>query len=314
MLIMKAVVIEQYGGKDELKLKELDIPKIREDQVLIEMHATSINPVDWKIREGYLKDAIPFEFPVILGWDAAGVIAKKGNKIENFNVGDRVFARPETSANGTYAEYIATEETLLAKIPDNISFEEAASIPLATLTAWQCLVDIGSLINGEKVLIHAGAGGVGSMAIQLAKSLGAFVATTGSEKNEKFLKDLGADLVINYEKQAFEKELKNYDLVFDTLGGDIQNKSYMVLKEGGKLVTIVNQPDEKIASKYGVKASFHMLIPNGSQLIEIAKLLKNGKLKPIVGQVFEFSEKGLQDAHALSETHHTKGKIVIKIK
>ena len=311
---MKAVVIKQYGGKEELKLMELNKPEIKVDQVLIEMHATSINPIDWKIREGYLKEMISFQFPVILGWDAAGVIVKKGDKVENFNIGDRVFARPQTTANGTYAEYIATEESLLAKIPDNISFEEAASIPLATLTAWQCLVDLGNLKHGEKVLIHAGAGGVGSMAIQIAKNLGAFVATTGSGKNEEFLKDLGADLVINYEKQAFEKELKDYDLVFDTMGGDIQNKSYMILKKAGKLVSIVSQPDERIANEYSVQASFHMLIPNGSQLRKVAKLMEEGKLKPIVGHVFEFSEKGLQDAHELSESHHAKGKIVIKIK
>jgi len=311
---MKAVVIKQYGGKEELKLEELNKPEIKADQVLIEMYATSINPIDWKIRQGYLKDMIPFQFPITLGWDAAGIIVEKGDRVENFNIGDRVFARPETSANGTYAEYIATEESLLAKIPDNISFEEAASIPLATLTAWQILVDLGNLKQGEKVLIHAGAGGVGSMAIQIAKNLGAFVATTGSGKNEDFLKGLGADLVINYEKQDFEKELKDYDLVVDTMGGDIQNKSYLILKKGGKLVTIVNQPDEKIAKEYGVKAMFHMLVPNGEQLRKIAKLMEEKKLKPIVGKVFEFSEKGLQDAHALSETHHAKGKIVIKIK
>jgi len=311
---MKAVVINNYGGKEELKLMELDKLDIKEDQVLIEMHATSINPIDWKVREGYLKEMIPFKFPIILGWDAAGVIVEKGDKVENFNIGDRVFARPQTSANGTYAEYVATEENLLAKIPNNISFEEAASIPLATLTAWQCLVDIGNLKQGEKVLIHAGAGGVGSMAIQIAKSLGAFVATTGSGKNEGFLKNLGADLVINYEKQAFEEELKGYDLVVDTMGGDIQNNSYKILKKGGKLVSIVSKPDEKIANEYGVKAIFHWLIPNGEQLKKIAKLMEEGKLKPTALNVFEFSEKGLQDAHALSESHHAKGKIVIKIK
>ncbi len=311
---MKAIIIEKYGGKGELKLREINKPGIRDDQVLIEMHATSVNPIDWKLREGYLKDMMPFKFPIVLGWDAAGIIIEKGAKIKDFNIGDRVFARPETSANGTYAEYIATEENLLAKIPDNISFEEAASIPLATLTAWQCLLDIGSLEKGQKVLIHAGAGGVGSMAIQIAKTLGAFVATTGSEKNQEFLKNLGADIVINYEKQDFEKELKDYDLVLDTMGMEIQNKSYVVLKNGGKLVTIVNQPDENLANKYGVTAKLHWLIPNGIQLRQIAKLMEEGKLKPLVGQVFEFSEKGLQYAHALSETHHAKGKIVIKIK
>jgi NADPH:quinone reductase-like Zn-dependent oxidoreductase len=203
---------------------------------------------------------------------------------------------------------------LLAKIPDNISFQEAASIPLATLTAWQCLMDLGQLKSGQKVLIHAGAGGVGSMAIQIAKSLGAFVATTGSGKNEEFLISLGADKVVNYEKQAFEKELEYYDLVIDTMGGEIQNKSYSVLKKGGKLVSIVNQPDQKLAEDFGVTASFHLLVPNGEQLRQIAKLMEAETIRPIVGQVFEFSEKGLQAAHELSETHHAKGKIVIKIK
>jgi len=311
---MKAVVIEQYGGKEQLKELEVKKPSINENQVLIEMYATSVNPIDWKLRQGYLKDMMPFQFPIILGWDAAGVIVQKGDKVEGFKLGDRVFARPQTTANGTYAEYIATEENLLAKIPDNISFEEAASIPLATLTAWQCLVDLGQLKSGDKVLIHAGSGGVGSMAIQIAKSLGAFVATTGSGKNEEFLLSLGADKVINYEKQSFEKELKDYDLVVDTMGGEIQNKSYSILKKGGKLVTIVNQPDPKLAEIFGVTASFHMLVPNGEQLRQIAKLMESEAIKPIIGHIFEFSANGLQEAHGLSETHHAKSKIVIKIK
>jgi 2-desacetyl-2-hydroxyethyl bacteriochlorophyllide A dehydrogenase len=314
MSFMKAIVIEQYGGKEQLKELEVKKPIINENQVLIEMHATSVNPIDWKIRQGYLKDVMPFQFPIILGWDAAGVIVEKGDKVEGFKLGDRVFARPQTTANGTYTEYIATEENLLAKIPDNISFEEAASIPLTALTAWQCLVDLGKLKSGQKVLIHAGAGGVGSMAIQIAKSLGAFVATTGSGKNEEFLISLGADKVINYEKQAFEKELKDYDLVIDTMGGEIQNKSYSILKKGGKLVTIVNQPAQKLAENFGVTAIFHMLVPNGEQLRHLAKLMEAETIRPIVGHVFEFSANGLQAAHALSETHHSKGKIIIKIK
>lgn len=311
---MKSIVIEQYGGKEQLKEMELKKPNINENQVLIEMYATSVNPIDWKIREGYLKDLIPFKFPLTLGWDAAGVIVEKGANVQGFKVGDRVFARPATTENGTYAEYVATEENLLAKIPDNISFEEAASIPLTAETAWQCLVEKGNLKSGQKVLIHAGAGGVGSTAIQIAKSLGAYVATTGSGKNEEFLKSLGADKVINYEKQSFEKELNDYDLVLDTMGGEIQNKSYKILKQGGKLVTLINQPDEKLAESFGVTSVFHMLVPNGEHLREIAKLLKAGKIKPNVGHVYEFSAAGLQAAHGLSETHHAKGKIVIKIK
>lgn len=311
---MKAIVIEQYGGKEQLKELDVQKPTINEDQVLIEMHATSINPIDWKIRQGYAKDSIPFTFPITLGWDAAGVVIDKGSKVTLFNVGDRVFARPQTTANGTYAEYISTEESLVAKIPENISFEEAASIPLATLTAWQCLIDLGQLRSEDKILIHAGAGGVGSMAIQIAKSFGAFVATTGSAKNAEFLKSLGSDVVINYEKEGFDDVLKDYDLVFDTMGGDIQNKSYKILKKGGKLVSIVNQPEQEIASEYGAVAMFHMLIPNGDQLRKIAKLLEDKTLVPNVGRVFEFSAVGLQAAQELSESHHAKGKIVIKIK
>ncbi len=311
---MKAIVIDQYGGFEVLKEREVNRPEINENQVLIEMHATSINPIDWKIRQGYLKDMIPFQFPVILGWDAAGVIVEKGSKVASFNVGDRVFARPRTTAKGTYAEYVATEENLLAKIPDNISFNEAASVPLATLTAWQCLLDIGKIKPGDKVLIHAGAGGVGTMAIQIAKNFNAYVATTGSGKNEEFLKELGADVVIDYQSQDFEKVLKDYDFVLDTMGGDVQIKSYSVLKKGGILVSIVSTPDAKVAAEYGVSAVFHMLSARGDQLQAIAKLMEDKKLKPIVGHVFDLSEQGLQAAHALSESHHAKGKIVIKIK
>lgn len=311
---MKAIVIEKYGGKEELKEKEIPKPIPKEDEVLIEMHATSINPIDWKMRAGYLKDMTSLEFPIVLGWDAAGIVTGMGTKVESIGIGDRVFVRPETTSRGTYAEYIVTQENLIARIPDNISFEEAAAVPLAGLTAYQCLVDFGKLKEGEKVLIHAGAGGVGSLGIQIAKSLGAFVTTTGSGKNQEFLKSLGADLVINYENQDFEQELRDYDLVVDTMGGEIQSKSFNVLKKGGKLVSIVQPPDEKRAEELGIKAGFHWLIPNGEQLNKLAILMERGQLKPIIGHIFEFSEKGIQEAHELSETHHAKGKIVIKIK
>ena len=311
---MRAIVIEKYGSMDELKEKEMPKPVPKEGEVLIEMHATSINPIDWKLRAGYLKEMIPFHFPIILGWDAAGVISEVGPGVSSFKIGDRVFARPETTSEGTYAEYIVTQEPLLAKIPDNISFEEAAAVPLAGLTAYQCLVDFIEPNEGVKVLIHAGSGGVGSLGIQIAKSLGYYVATTASSKNEDFLKSLGADVVIKYDQQDFEKELKDYDLVVDTMGGEIQSKSYHVLKKGGTLVSVAQPPDEKMAEEMGVKAIFHWLIPNGKQLQELADLMEQGKLKPIVGSIFDFTEKGLREAHALSETHHAKGKIVIKIK
>ena len=311
---MKAVILETYGGKEQLKLRDVPNPVAKGNEVLIEMHATSINPIDWKIRDGNLKEFMPFTFPLILGWDAAGVVIKVGENVSSFKPGDRVFARPNTTSNGTYAEYITVSEDLVVKIPENIRFDEAASVPLAGETAWQCLVDIGKIKSGDHVLIHAGAGGVGSLAIQIAKSFGAYVTTTGSIKNEVLLKSLGADKVINYEKVDFEKELKNYDLVFDTLGDDIQEKSFKVLRKGGTLVSIVQTPSNEKAKKYGVNAVFHMLKPNGQDLQKLANLMAKGKLKAVIGKTFEFNEAGLQNAHALSESHHAKGKIIIKIK
>ncbi|WP_099157592.1 NADP-dependent oxidoreductase [Virgibacillus ndiopensis] len=311
---MKAVVIEKYGSANLLTEKEVPIPEIKTNQVLVELHGTSINPIDWKLREGYLKENLPFEFPIILGWDAAGVIKEIGSDVTGFQVGDRVFARPATTPNGTYAEYAAVDENLLAKIPENSSFYDAAAVPLAGLTAWQCLVDFSELKPGDNVLIHAGSGGVGSFAIQIAKRFGAYVASTASEKNKDLLTKLGVDKFINYREEDFENVLQDFDIVLDTLGGEVQEKSFNVLKQGGKLVSIVAPPNETLAKEKNVKAGFHWLEPDGKQLAELGKLMDKGDLNPVIGHTFSFSEEGLQEAHKLSETHHAKGKIVIKIK
>lgn len=311
---MKAIVIEEYGGKEQLKEKEIERPAISQDQVLLEVHATSINQIDWKLREGYLKERLPFEFPIILGWDAAGVIAEVGEAVRDFKVGERVFARPATTRQGTYAEFVPVEENLLARMPENMTFEEAAAIPLAGLTAWQALVDVAKIKEGDRVLVHAGAGGVGNFAIQIAKSFGAYVATTASKENEEFVKSLGADLVIDYKTEQFEDVVSDYDIVLDALGGDVLEKSYQVLKKGGHLVSIAGMPSEEDAATYGVEASSYWLEPQGEQLQQLAELYEKGQLKPVIGEVFELSEQGLQDAHALSETHHAKGKIVIRVK
>ena len=311
---MRAVVIERYGGIEELIMKDVPIPEIKNDQVLIEMRATSINPYDWKVRNGSLKDMVPFRFPIILGWDAAGVVVEKGPAVKGFDLGDKVFARPRTSNKGTYAEYVVTEERMLARTPGNLSFEEAASIPLVTLTAWQSLIDLGDLRQGQKVLIHAGAGGVGRMAIQIARRVGAYVATTGSGVNMAALIELGANTFIDYRRQAFEEVLSDYDLVLDTLGGQIRDESYRVLKKGGKLISIVGLPEQAKAAERGVHAIFHLLKPNGEQLGMLAKMLESGELLCFVGYVFPFSEAGLREAHALSESRHASGKIVIKIR
>lgn len=311
---MRAVVIDEYGGKNVLVEQELAKPEIEANQVLVEVYATSINPIDWKLRAGYLKEMLDWSFPIILGWDVAGKIVEVGNEVTHFQIGDEVFARPDTTREGTYAEFTTVAEELLVKKPDNLTFEEAASIPLTGLTAWQCLVDNLKVKEGDKVLIHAGAGGVGSLAIQMAKHLGAYVATTASEKNEAYVKELGADEFINYRTQQFEEELSDYDAVLDTMGGDILDKSFQVLKPGGSLVSIAGQPDPALSEKHQVTASSYWLTPNGKQLAEIGDLLEQGILKPQVGKVFDFSAEALQEAHELSETHHVQGKIVIKVK
>jgi len=311
---MKAIVINNYGDKEELKEKKLPKSEPEADEVLIEIHATAVNPIDWKLRYGYLEDKFNFDFPIVLGWDAAGIVTEVGENVSSFKEGDRVFVRPELSNRGTYAEYTTAKEDLVAKIPNNISFKEAAAVPLAGLTAYQCLVDVGKLESGNKVLIHAGAGGVGSFAIQIAKNMGAYVATTGSTKNVDFLKSLGADEVIDYTKDDFSQVLEGYDLVVDTLGGEIQDKSFDILKKGGKLVSIVEEPDQEKAEEIGVAAKSHWLIPDGEELEALAEMMANNTLKPVVGTVFPFSEQGLKDAHELSETHHARGKIVIKVR
>ncbi|MGE6575064.1 NADP-dependent oxidoreductase [Paenibacillus xylanexedens] len=309
---MKAVVINQYGSKEELVEQEVNKPRAEANQVVVKLEATSINPIDWKLREGYLKEMYDWEFPIILGWDVAGVITEIGSNVSKWKVGDRVFSRPETTRFGSYAEYTAVDEYLLAKLPDSISYEEAAAVPLAGLTAWQVLFTHGDLKEGETVLIHAGAGGVGMYAIQLAKHAGAHVITTASEKNHELLYSLGADQVIDYKKENFEEILKDIDLVFDTMGGEVAENSYKVLKPNtGRLITIVGEPNHDTAKSHNVLAKGIWLQPDGDQLQRMADLMEEKKIKSIVGATFPFSRQGIYDAHALSETHHAVGKIVI---
>ncbi|MDQ0656166.1 NADP-dependent oxidoreductase [Paenibacillus sp. W2I17] len=309
---MQAVVINQYGSKEELVEQEVNKPRAEANQVVVKLEATSINPIDWKLREGYLKEMFDWEFPIILGWDVAGVITEIGANVTKWKVGDRVFSRPETTRFGAYAEYTAVDDYLLAKLPDSISYEEAAAVPLAGLTAWQALFTHGDLKEGETVLIHAGAGGVGIYAIQLAKYAGAHVITTASEKNHELLYSLGADQVIDYKKENFEEILQDIDLVFDTMGGEVAENSYKVLKPNtGRLITIVGEPNHDTAKSHNVLAKGIWLQPDGDQLQRMADLMEEKKIKSVVGATFPFSRQGIYDAHALSETHHAVGKIVI---
>lgn len=308
---MKAVIIENYGGTEQLKYTEVDTPKLRDHDILIEVKAASVNPVDWKIREGYLKGKLPYDFPLILGWDAAGTVKEAGKDVTKFEVGDQVFSRPDITRNGTYAEYVAVDENLVAPKPSNLTYEEAASIPLVGLTSWQCLVDFAKIKKGDRVLIHAGSGGVGSFAVQLAKVFGAWVAATCSSDNVAFVESLGADQVIDYKKEDFTEILCDMDIVFDTMGGDIQKRSYEVLKKGGRLVSIAQPPDEAYAEERNVRAGYVFMDPDGDQLKQIGDLIEKGKIRPIVGSVMKLED--IKEAHRLSETHHAKGKIVLSV-
>ncbi len=309
---MKAVYIRNYGGRDQLMYGDLPKPEVGDNDVLIEVHAASVNPVDWKIREGYLRKFLTYQFPLILGWDVAGVVAAVGAKVTRFRVGDEVFSRPAIERNGSYAEYIAVDESLVARKPKNLSFEEAAAVPLAGLTAWEALVQIADVKPGQKVLVHAGAGGVGIYAIQLAKAFGAHVATTVSHRNVEFVRTLGADEVIDYNARDFSKELSGYDVVFDTMGGDVQEKSFQVLKKDGLLVSIVSQPNSEKAKQSGVRLAYFFLQPDGEKLEKLGQLIERGLVRPVVGAVFPLQDAAR--AHELSETHHARGKIVLSIR
>lgn len=311
---MKAIAIEEYGDINNLKEIELEIPELAEDEVLVENYATSVNPIDWNARLGHLKGMFPWKFPIVLGWDTAGVITQVGAKVTNFKVGDKVFARPDIYTDGkkgTYAEYVAVKEDKLALKPDEITFEEAAAVPLAGLTALQVIVDRLRVKKGDKVLIQGGAGGVGLFAIQIAKHLGAYVATTASKKNHEFLKSLGADEVIDYHETKIDAVLNNYDAVFDTVNAI--DDGLAILKENGRLVTIAGKPSEeqKASSK---EVSDWWLQPNGEQLEKLGDLIVADEVKVIIDSVYPLTAEGLREAHKKSQEGHARGKIVIKVK
>ncbi|WP_400247651.1 NADP-dependent oxidoreductase [Niallia sp. JL1B1071] len=332
---MRAMVIDRYG-KVPMRLAEMPTPEIGEYEVLAEIHAASINPVDFKIRDGKVKLLVKYKMPLILGNDFSGVVAKVGAKVTRFKVGDEIYARPRKSKIGTFAEYIAIHEEDIALKPKNLSFEEAASIPLVGLTTYQALADIMQLQKGQKILIQAGAGGVGTFAIQLAKIMGAFVATTASEAGANLVKSLGADEIINYKTEKFEEKLKNYDAVFDTLGGETLEKSFGVLKSGGKIVSVSGLPNARFGREYGsgffktmlfsavshkltalekkhhVQYSFLFMKPSGEQLRTIANYIEAGKIKPIIDRVYPF--ENAQEAMEYAETGRAKGKIIVKIR
>ncbi|KAF0814352.1 Zinc-type alcohol dehydrogenase-like protein [Andreprevotia sp. IGB-42] len=308
---MKAVRIHEYGDRSVLQVEEAVLPEIGADDVLIRVVATSVNPVDWKIREGHLKEMIPYELPLTLGWDVSGVIEAVGENATQFAVGEAVFSRPDIKRNGTYAEYVAVRASEIALKPRTISHVEAASLPLAGIAAWDAIIKVGKVTAGQRVLIHAASGGVGSLAVQLAKVRGAHVIATTSAANVNLVTSLGADEVIDYRSTAFQEVVRDIDLVFDTLGGEVQQHSWSVLKPGGLLVSIYSPPSAELAAQHGVRSAFIFIEPDAAVLAELAALVDNGHLRPVVGA--EFALKDLAAAHEYSESGRAIGKIAIYV-
>jgi NADPH:quinone reductase-like Zn-dependent oxidoreductase len=308
---MRAVQIHSYGGAEQLQLTNTKVPVPAEDEVLVKIHTAGVNPIDWKVREGYLAELLPHRLPLTLGWDFAGQVVSVGKNVKQWSVGDAVYSHPNLSKNGTYAEYITVSADEIAAKPKTLNWQESAAVPLVTLTAWQALNEIGKIKTGDRVLIHAGAGGVGNAAIQLAKQAGATVYTTSSSKNIDFLKSLGADEVIDYMQEDFSK-LNGLDLIFDTMGGDVLEKSWSTLKKGGNLVSIAEIPNDELAIKHDVKANFCFVQPNSGHLSEIASLIDSGSIKVEIDSVYQLDD--VVKAHKKSESGHTRGKIVLQIR
>jgi len=308
---MKTVCIYSYGGPEVLVYEDAPRPHPGAGEVLVRIHAAGINPVDWKIREGQLKAMLHHAFPLVLGWDLSGVVEALGPNLTRLKVGDEVFSRPDIARDGAYAEFIVVRESELALKPKSLDHIHAAALPLAGLTAWQTLFEAGGLAAGQRVLIHAAAGGVGHIAVQLAKWKGAQVIGTAAAKNHVFLRSLGVDQVIDYDTERFDEVVQPVDMVLDTIGGDTQERSWKVLKRGGILVSIASPPKAVVASADGVRSAFVFTQPNASQLAEIAKLADAGKVKVIVETILPLSDA--TRGQELSQRGHGKGKIVLRV-
>lgn len=332
---MKAFALDQYGKKRALQLVDMPTPELRDDEVLVQVHGAGVNLIDSKIRDGEFKLILPHRMPLVLGHDLAGVVVKVGPGARQFKPGDEVYASDDFRS-GAFAEFVPVKEASLALKPRGLTMEQAASIPLVALTAWQTLVEKANLRKGQKVFIQAGSGGVGTVAIQLAKHLGATVATTTSTGNVAMVKDLGADVVVDYKTQDFEDILRDYDVVLNSQDGKTLEKSLRVLKPGGKLISISGPPDPGFAEELGAPAflklvmrllsagirrrakgrgiaySFLFMKASGTQLLEITRLIDAGVIRPVIDRVFPF--ESTNEALAYLEAGRAKGKVVIKVK
>lgn len=332
---MIAAFIDGYGKDQVLRVGDFPAPKPGPSDILVKVHAASVNPIDFKLRNGKLRLLRPYRFPLILGHDCAGEVVEIGEKVTRFKVGDRIFSRPRNGRIGTFAEFIAIDQNEAALMPSNLNYHEAASLPLVALTSWQALVDIAQLQPRQKVFIQAGSGGIGTFAIQLAKHIGTEVWTTTSGKNFDLIKHLGADHVINYQDEKFEERVKNLDVVFDTLGGDTLDKSFIITRPNGWVVSISGSPDYRTAKEMdldivrslllgivglrvnsrarraGVNYRFIFMKPLGEELAQVAVLVTKGVIKPVVDRIFPISE--CQSAIEYSASGRARGKIVLSL-
>jgi NADPH:quinone reductase-like Zn-dependent oxidoreductase len=310
--MMKAVRFHTYGKPDLLVYEDVPKPEPAGGEVLVKVHATSVNPIDWKIRAGHLRGFRDYPLPFILGWDVSGVVESIGAGVTQWKPGDEVYGRPDVGRNGAYAEYIAVKEGELARKPKSLDHIHSAAIPLAGLTAWQALFDAGGLASGQKVLIHAAAGGVGHLAIQFAKLKDLYVAGTASGRNQEYLKQLGCNLPINYETTRFEEVVHDFDAVIESMGGEVRNRSWKVLKHGGILVALIGPPpSDEDAKSHGVRAAIIWAQTKPDQLAEMARLADSGRLRPEIAAVFPLRDGA--KAHQMSETGHVRGKIVLQV-
>jgi alcohol dehydrogenase len=332
---MKAIVMEKYGAVDVIHIRDIPKPKIKDNEVLVEVYFAGVNPLDNKIRQGKMKPLLNFKLPLILGTDIAGIVVETGSKVSKFKRGDEVYASLSTSKMGAFAQYVSLDEKNAAFKPKNLTFEEAASIPLVGLTSYQALHDVAKLSPGQKVLVKAGSGGIGTFAVQLAKAMGAYVATTTSTTNAVWVKELGADQIIDYKTQKFEKILSGYDVIFHTVDGESAEHGINILNPGGHLLSIVGPPDGKFAKQMGMNIVFRGLLgllgrkinalakklgatytfvfvkPSGAQLEKITKLIEEGKIKPVIDKVLSIHDA--RQAFSYVDQGRTKGKVVIKM-
>jgi len=312
---MKAVILKAFGGVENFSVEELSLPTIQNNEVLVAIKAVSINPVDVKTRSGKaMAGRLKEEKPVILGWDISGVVSEVGDDVKDFKIGDEVFGMVNFPGHGkAYAEYVAAPAAHLSLKPTNVSHEEAAAATLAALTAWQALTTHSKINTGDRILIHAAAGGVGHFAVQIAKHLGAYVIGTASAANKDFVLSLGADEHFDYKAQPFEEAISDIDLVLDTIGGDNIERSFEVVKKGGIVITIPSNTSEGVVEKAkakGINGFFFLVQSNGEDMKQIADLIEKGIVKPHVSAVYSFDEVG--KAHEQIETGSTRGKVIIK--